>query len=140
MVVFIQHRSVKKRPSFFQHHKKCSELLILPGETRVRSCDRSTFIRCTPILIWSFSKESAIWTILIREKPNLSQNDGRELCMPQKQRNPSFWFIQTIFQNFSNISNILKNSLKEPKTQISLLSRYTQLSPIILSRVRLFSD
>ena len=25
-----------------------------------------TFIRCTPILIWSFSKESAIWSILIR--------------------------------------------------------------------------
>ena len=32
---------------------------------RVRSCDSSTLIRCTPILIWSFSKESAIWSILI---------------------------------------------------------------------------
>ena len=26
---------------------------------RVRSCDSSTFTRCTPILIWGFSKESA---------------------------------------------------------------------------------
>ena len=33
----------------------------------VKSYDSSTFIRCTPILIWSFSKESAIWSILIRE-------------------------------------------------------------------------
>ena len=33
--------------------------------TRVRSCVSSTFIRCTPILIWSFSKESSIWSILI---------------------------------------------------------------------------
>ena len=30
---------------------------------RVRSCDSSTFIRCTPISIWSFSKESEIWSI-----------------------------------------------------------------------------
>jgi len=28
---------------------------------RVRSCDSSTFIRCTPISIWSLSKES--WTV-----------------------------------------------------------------------------
>ena len=35
--------------------------------SRVRSCNSSTLIRCTPILIWSFSKESAIWSILIRE-------------------------------------------------------------------------
>ena len=40
----------------------------------------------------SFSKESAIWSILIPEQPNLTQNDGRELCMPWKQRNSSFWF------------------------------------------------
>ena len=33
--------------------------------SRVRSCDSSTLIRCTPILIWSFSKESAKWSILI---------------------------------------------------------------------------
>ena len=32
---------------------------------RVRSCDSSAFIRCTPKLIWSFRKESAIWSILI---------------------------------------------------------------------------
>ena len=42
--------------------------------------------------------------------------------------------------HFSNISNVLKNGLNEPKTQISLLPRHTQLSPIILSQVRLFSD
>ena len=34
----------------------------------------------------------------------------------------------------------MKNGLKEPKIQISLLLRHTQLSPIILSQVRLFSD
>ena len=34
---------------------------------RVRSCDSSMLIRCTPILIWSFCKESAIWSILMRE-------------------------------------------------------------------------
>ena len=34
---------------------------------RVRSCDSSTLIRCTPILIWSSSKESAICSIVIRE-------------------------------------------------------------------------
>ena len=38
---------------------------ILSG--RVRSCNISKFIRCTPILTWTFSKESAIWSILIRE-------------------------------------------------------------------------
>ena len=26
-------------------------------------------------------------SILIRESPNLAQNDGREFCMPRKQRN-----------------------------------------------------
>ena len=36
-------------------------------ENRVRSCNRSTFIRCTTILIGYFSKESKIWSILIRE-------------------------------------------------------------------------
>ena len=35
--------------------------------SRVRSCDSSTFIRCPPILICSFSQDSAIWSILIRE-------------------------------------------------------------------------
>ena len=35
------------------------------AKIRVRSCDSSAFIICTPILIWSFSKESAIWSILI---------------------------------------------------------------------------
>ena len=34
---------------------------------RLRSCDSSEFIKCTPILIWSLNKESAIWSILIRE-------------------------------------------------------------------------
>ena len=47
----------------------------------------------------------------------------------------SFWFIKTIFQKISNISNILKNGLNEPKNQISLLPRHAQLSPIILSEV-----
>ena len=41
--------------------------LIQNITSRVRSCDRLAFIRCTPILIWSFSKRSAIWSILIRE-------------------------------------------------------------------------
>ena len=102
---------------------------------RVKSCDSSTLIRCTPILIWSCNM-----SILIQEKSNLAQNDGRELCMLQKQINLSFWFSQTILQSFSNISNILQNSLNEPKTQISLLLRHVQLYPIILSQIRLFSD
>ena len=85
-------------------------------EARVRSCVSSALIRCTPILIWSFSKESAKWSIIIREKPDLAQNYERELCMPQKQRNLSFWFIQTISQNFSNISYILKNGLNRVVT------------------------
>ena len=37
-----------------------SEFILSKGKSRVRSCDSSTFIRCTPILIWSFSKECAI--------------------------------------------------------------------------------
>ena len=49
--------------------------------------------------------------------------------MPWKERN------LIVFQNFLNISNILKNGLNEPKTQISLLPRHTQLSPIILSQL-----
>ena len=48
------------------------------------------------------------------------------MCMPRKQRNQSFWFIQTVFQNFVNISKKLKNGLNEPKTLISLLPRHTQ--------------
>ena len=60
--------------------------------------------------------------------------------MPWKQRNLSFKFIQTIFQNFSNISNISKIGLNEPKTLISLLPRHTQLSPIILTQIRLFLE
>ena len=36
--------------------------------------------------------------------------------MPRKQRNLSFWFISTIFQNLSNISNILKNGLAPLQT------------------------
>jgi hypothetical protein len=36
-------------------------------ELGVRSCDISTLIRCTPILIWGFSKKSAIWSILIQK-------------------------------------------------------------------------
>ena len=52
-----------------------------------------------------------------------------------------FGSFRPFFQNFSNISNIMKNSLNEPKTQTCLLPRHTQLSPIILrSQVRLFSD
>ena len=35
--------------------------------------------------------------------------------MPQKQRNLSFWFVQTICQNFSNI---FKNGFNEPKTLV----------------------
>ena len=37
------------------------------GKTRVVSCHSSSLIRCTPILIWSFSKEYAMWSILIQE-------------------------------------------------------------------------
>ena len=40
----------------------------------------------------------------------------------------------------TNIVNILKNGLNEPKTQISLLQRHLQLTPIILSQVGLFLD
>ena len=37
-----------------------------------------------------------------------------------------------------HLDRFLKNGLNEPKTQISLIPRYTQLSPIILSQVKLF--
>ena len=70
----------------------------------------------------SFGNESAIkYQILFSSKNNSAQNEGKELCVHWKQRNKSFWFIWTSFQNFLNISNILKNGLNEPKTLISLL-------------------
>ena len=41
----------------------------------------------------------------------------------------------TVFQNIWNIWEILRNGLNEPKTQISLLPRHTQLSPIIWAKL-----
>ena len=55
--------------------------------------------------------------------------------MPQKQRNSSFWYIYTIFQNISNISNILKNGLNEPKTQILCLRCIHNSLPSFLAKL-----
>ena len=43
------------------------EIYLLLGP---RSCESSTFIRCTPILIWSFSKESVIYRIVASTSPS----------------------------------------------------------------------
>jgi hypothetical protein len=44
------------------------------------------------------------------------------------------------FSKYLNDSRNFENGLNGLKNQISLLSRHTQLSPIILSQVRLFSN
>ena len=40
----------------------------------------------------------------------LAQNDGRELCMPQKQRNLSFWLIRIEIDHIAD--SLLKLQIK----------------------------
>ena len=62
-----------------------------------------------------------------------AQNDGRELSMPPKQRNPSIWFIWSVFQNIWNIWEIFEKLLQILKTyclqknfnfQLTLITKY----------------
>ena len=88
-------------PNIGQFIVERDESVELHEGTRVRSCDRSTFIRCNPILICSFSKESAIWSILITY---FSTKDGRELCNVYASEAKKFEF----FVHFDRFSKYLK--------------------------------
>ena len=75
---------------------------------RVRSCDSSTFIRCTPILIWSFSKESAIWSILIWNNLTwLKMMEESYVCLGRKE----IW-VSGSFRPFFKIFEIFKKFWK----------------------------
>ena len=68
------------------------------------------------ILIWSFSKESEIWSILIPEYPNLAQNDGRVAYASEAKKSEflvhldHFLKFLKYFKYFEKQSKCTKNS------------------------------
>ena len=78
------------------------------------------------------SKVAWAWKDFSKDRIS-AQNDGRELSMPPKQRNPGIWFIWTVFQNIWNIFEIFEKLLQILKTyclqknfnfQLTLITKY----------------